>query len=376
MPIDWTLAIPIIVGASITFQGATGSLMGKLGGNAFSTFTIFAVGLIPGIITYLVDTRGGSTVNYSAGFQSAPWFSYLGGFMGPFAVFSIVASIPKIGASLMFTVMVCAQLASAVLFATFGWIGLPKHAPTTGGIVGLCMIIVSVIIIGSSKPTAAADAVADVVVEEESSPVHTVIVESAAAAKNSNNNSNNNNSPQTISPKLQEEDDHHSAERGSLKPPPTSIGFAEYAFYLILAAFAGASGSLQAGMNSTLTLSFNSPSFSTFLVSVIGQVPCVIAFALEYRKTPTDFKAVWRETPWWCWTGGIISYGIVMMFAYLPQHLDISVLQAALVTAQVLSAMVADHYGLWRLQVNRITVTKAAGTVLLVAGVVVLSVLN
>ncbi|KAJ3403184.1 hypothetical protein HDU80_004416 [Chytriomyces hyalinus] len=363
MPIDWTLAIPIIVGASITFQGATGSLMGKLGGNAFSTFTIFAVGLIPGIITYLADTRGGSTVNYSAGFQSAPWFSYLGGFMGPFAVFSIVASIPKIGASLMFTVMVCAQLASAVLFATFGWIGLPKHAPTTGGIVGLCMIIVSVIIIGSSKPTAAA-AVADAtdLVAED---VHTVIVESAAAAKNS-----------TVSPKLQEEDD--SAERGSLKPPtsPSTIGFAEYAFYLVLAAFAGASGSLQAGMNSTLTLSFNSPSFSTFLVSVIGQVPCVIAFALEYRKTPTDFKAVWRETPWWCWTGGIISYGIVMMFAYLPQHLDISVLQAALVTAQVLSAMVADHYGLWRLQVNRITVTKAAGTVLLVAGVVVLSVLN
>ncbi|KAJ3230441.1 hypothetical protein HDU81_004505 [Chytriomyces hyalinus] len=366
MPIDWTLAIPIIVGASITFQGATGALMGKLGGNAFSTLSIFAVGLIPGIITYLVDTRGGSTVNYSAGFQAAPWFSYLGGFMGPFAVFSIVASIPKIGASLMFTVMVCAQLASAVLFATFGWIGLPKHAPTTGGIVGLCMIIVSVIIIGSSKPVAAADAAA--VEDDVTSPVHTVIVDSPAKGS----------SPlQTIAPKSQESDDSAAAaERASLKPPPTSIGFAEYTFYLILAAFAGASGSLQAGMNSTLTLSFNSPSFSTFLVSVIGQVPCLIAYALEYRKTPTDFKAVWRGTPWWCWTGGFISYGIVMMFAYLPQHLDISVLQAALVTAQVLSAMVADHYGLWRLQVNRITVTKAAGTVLLVAGVVVLSVLN
>ncbi|KAI8606828.1 hypothetical protein BC830DRAFT_1176038 [Chytriomyces sp. MP71] len=89
----------------------------------------------------------------------------------------------------------------------------------------------------------------------------------------------------------------------------------------------------------------------------MGQV--VPAYIVEYRKTRTNFRKVWKETPWWCWTTGIISYMVVAIFSYLPTHLDSALLQACLVTSQVILAIVADHLGRRGLKVNRIMLQKA-----------------
>ncbi|KAI8616380.1 hypothetical protein BC830DRAFT_1217950 [Chytriomyces sp. MP71] len=345
MAVDWTLVFPIIVGASITFQGAASALMGKNGGTFYSTFAVFGTGLIPAIIHWLAATNGGTSVDYHTGFSTAAWYSYLGGFCGPSFVMSIIFLAPKIGAGTFFVTSVSAQLTSALVFQNWGWISLPQHTASSGAIAGLCVILLSVAIIGSAKPATPA-------VEAEGEHSVTVIGEE----------------------KIVDGSSDKAMEEGVEVVFKPSINILQYTLYLVIAAGAGISGSLQAGMNSSLGVAFNSPPFCIFVVSLVTLVPVVPAYIVEYRKTPTDFRKVWLETPWWCWTTGIISYMVVAMFSYLPTHLDSAVLQACLVTSQVILAIVADHFGWWGLNVNRITLQKAVGTVMLVAGVVVMSV--
>ncbi|KAJ3230440.1 hypothetical protein HDU81_004504 [Chytriomyces hyalinus] len=369
MAVDWTLIIPILIGALVTFQGAASTLLGKIGGPAFATCLVFTAPILPSLITFLIETKAGATVTFTDGAAQAPWFSYCGGFMGPFIVLSVLTCVPKIGVNLFFSIQVSAQLLSALLFQHFGAVGVVKRAASVGMVVGMSLTIVGVLVIllGKLRSVSQAAAVQKDADYENGTPKSTIgapeSIEFLASDKSTSSSTGD-------LLDIQDTPQEHATTKSE------AVSLLKYFICLVWGIFSGVAASLQAGMNSTLGIKYNSAAFATFIVACVAFVPCLVAYVVEYMRCPTNFKKVRAETPWWCYPCGLVGFGIVMMFSYLPQRLDSSVLMGALVCTQILSSLAADHFGWWGLNVNRVTVLKAVGASLLVGGVIVMSVWN
>ncbi|KAJ3403183.1 hypothetical protein HDU80_004415 [Chytriomyces hyalinus] len=370
MAVDWTLIVPILIGALVTFQGAASTLLGRIGGPAFATWLVFTAPVIPSLITFLIETKAATaTVTFTQGATDAPWFSYCGGFMGPFIVWSVLTCVPKIGVNLFFSIQVSAQLLSALLFQHFGAVGVVQRSASVGMVVGLSLTIVGVLVILLAKLRSAAGQQEEEA-DYENSPTSTIetpeSIEFLASDKASSSTGD----------LLQVEDSPQQKQLQRSGPKSEAVSLLKYGVCLVWGIFSGVAASLQAGMNSTLGIKYNSAAFATFVVACVAFVPCSVAYVVEYMRCPTNFRKVRAETPWWCYPCGLVGFGIVMMFSYLPQRLDSSVLMGALVCTQILSSLAADHFGWWRLSVNRVTGLKAVGASLLVGGVIVMSVWN
>ena len=90
----WLLAL--ISGALIPVQAAANAALSKaINGNVpFSALTLFAVA---GITTALGTLLTGREVPNGAAFAAAPWWSYIGGLIVAFYVFTITFLAPRLG---------------------------------------------------------------------------------------------------------------------------------------------------------------------------------------------------------------------------------------------------------------------------------------
>ena len=55
---------------------------------------------------------------------SAPWYTWLGGILGVAIIFTVAASIPKVGAAAATTAIIAAQVLTACIIDHFGLFGL------------------------------------------------------------------------------------------------------------------------------------------------------------------------------------------------------------------------------------------------------------
>ncbi|NMB10716.1 MAG: DMT family transporter [Firmicutes bacterium] len=113
------LLIAALAGALMALQGSLNSALGKLAGLWEATFlvqitgTLLAVGLLP-----LVGD--GSLKKLWSG----PWYTWLGGVLGVAIVFTVAASIPKVGVASATTAIIVAQVLTACIIDHFGLFGL------------------------------------------------------------------------------------------------------------------------------------------------------------------------------------------------------------------------------------------------------------
>ncbi|KAI8619246.1 hypothetical protein BC830DRAFT_804006 [Chytriomyces sp. MP71] len=350
MAADWTLVFPIIVGSLITFQGVSGAkLASHSSGPGFANFAIFFTSFLAALLGFLIQEKGGTTVDYAAGFAATPWFGYIGGLLGPWIVFTIIALIPRLGASLFFVVQVCAQILGALAIDTFGILGVSQRNPSAGAIVGLTIAIVSVIAFGVAK--------------DDMQP-HTPETSEDEIAQSTSSDTDN-SKLEIVSLEVVENETSATTPRFS---------FALFALFILFAAISGVLNDFQAALNSTVAKGYNSSAFGALLSTIASQFPCAIVFALEYRKTRVSIAKVFKEAPWWTWFGGVISYGIIIMFTYLTDRLGTAVMMGAILSAQVVTSMIADSFGLWGLKVKKASWLKIAAAFFLLAGVIILTV--
>ena len=103
----------------MALQGSLNSALGRLAGLWEATFlvqltgTLLAVGLLP-----LVGS--GSLRKL----WSAPWYLWLGGVLGVAIVFTVAASIPRVGVAPATTAIIVAQVLTACIIDHFGMFGL------------------------------------------------------------------------------------------------------------------------------------------------------------------------------------------------------------------------------------------------------------
>jgi len=125
----------------------------------------------------------------------------------------------------------------------------------------------------------------------------------------------------------------------------------------------GINGRLRAGLGNPLLASLLS-----FTVGTLGLAVTFAATLLLGARDALPFPAV-RNTQWWMWLGGLLGAFYVWVSIIASPKIGFANLFSLVVAGQILLALVFDGFGLLGNPVHALSPLRAAGAVLLVAGV-------
>lgn len=143
-----------------------------------------------------------------------------------------------------------------------------------------------------------------------------------------------------------------------------------YIWYCVLAIIAGTLIPLQAGLNAQLRFRLDSPYYAT-LVSITVSLVAIGLYCLAARP-PLPVLAQAAQSPWWVWAGGIVGVVYIFMVLLLAPKLGATALIASIIGGQMLCSLLLDQYGLIGFAQHPINLGRAAGILLLFAGVVLI----
>lgn len=136
--------------------------------------------------------------------------------------------------------------------------------------------------------------------------------------------------------------------------------------FFFLPILAGIALTTQVGVNSQLREATTSPLTASFISFVVGTV----ALALVVLATRQPFPSVQGlgEISWHKYLGGLIGAAYVTIAIISAQRLSAANMFAFIVTGQMISALICDHFGWLGFKESSATVTRIIGAVLLVGG--------
>jgi transporter family-2 protein len=136
--------IPLIIiaavgGAAITLQGQFMGLMDKAIGTKESVFITYAGGgILAGFL--MLAARGGNL----RAWQSVPWYALLAGVVGLVIVGTIGYTVPRLGLTRAFTIIIAAQLVVAALLDHFGLLGAATRPLDLSRLLGIGTLVLGV----------------------------------------------------------------------------------------------------------------------------------------------------------------------------------------------------------------------------------------
>lgn len=136
----------------------------------------------------------------------------------------------------------------------------------------------------------------------------------------------------------------------------------------ILAVFAGAAITLQAGMNARLGVLFKNPLLATAIAFLLACIFTLIFMVATHRQLPiaSDIKAV----PTYLWFGGILSAFGVGSYYYLIPKMGVGSLMSFALSGQLILAVIAGHFGWFEQPIKPITVRTIVGLLAMVLGII------
>lgn len=140
--------------------------------------------------------------------------------------------------------------------------------------------------------------------------------------------------------------------------------------YMLLAVAAGVGIAFQAVINARLRVVVNSAIWASLIQTCVGLL-MLGTIALVLREGPPLVTGLAR-VPWWVWTGGLLGATFVVTSIVAVAPLGAALMIASVIVGQIVTSLVIDHYGWLGVEVQRISATRAAGAVLLVAGLVLI----
>jgi len=139
---------------------------------------------------------------------------------------------------------------------------------------------------------------------------------------------------------------------------------------ITIAMIAGAALSLQAPINAVLAKGTGHPLWAAAISFGVGLIALLMVGAAS--RTPLPMLSTTGALPWWAWVGGMMGAFYVASAIFVIPKLGAGTLVALVVAGQMLTALLLDHFGAFGLQEQGVTIWRAAGAVLLVAGVVLI----
>ncbi|MBM3928780.1 MAG: DMT family transporter [Sphingomonadales bacterium] len=135
---------------------------------------------------------------------------------------------------------------------------------------------------------------------------------------------------------------------------------------ILLTLLAGIGVAAQAPTNAVLARTAESTLLAALISFGVGTVAIAIAWAATDRTSP----AVLRDAPTWAWLGGIYGAIYVATAAYAVPRLGVATMLMIAIGGQLAAAVVIDHFGLFGLRPQPVSVSRIAGLMLVFAGVV------
>lgn len=136
---------------------------------------------------------------------------------------------------------------------------------------------------------------------------------------------------------------------------------------LVLAVIGGVLLAIQAPTNAILGKASGSPIVAAFISFLIGTIALGAAVATTSGRL---FDPSLKQVPWYAWAGGFYGAFFVAVAAFGAPRVGVGVLLTAAIAGQLAAALVLDHFGLLGLARHPVTLTRAAGLVLVLIGAV------
>ena len=142
-------------------------------------------------------------------------------------------------------------------------------------------------------------------------------------------------------------------------------------FYIIWAIIAGILIAVQASTNTALRLHLSSPWIAALTNFLVGITALIIIILIIRPDTFSAMKPmISGEVPLWKMIGGFLGAFFVLSVTVLAPHLGVGRVILLYLFGQILMSVVIDHFGLFGMPVDKITIQKAIGIAFMVAGVV------
>jgi bacterial/archaeal transporter family-2 protein len=136
----------------------------------------------------------------------------------------------------------------------------------------------------------------------------------------------------------------------------------------LLVMIGGTSFVIQQAVNADLRRTLDSSAWAGF-VSYAGGALCMLALAFGLRS-PLPSLSAWSSVHWFAWTGGLFGAIYIAISILLVRSMGAAAFVALIVTGQMISALLVDHYGLFGMPQSGLDVQRLIGAALLIGGVV------
>jgi len=135
-----------------------------------------------------------------------------------------------------------------------------------------------------------------------------------------------------------------------------------------LAVIVGALIPVQAATNAAMSRVIGSVAITSLALFAIGFV--VVAVWAIVIRVPLPSPETLRRVPAYGWFGGFIVASYVIAITFLAPRLGVGNAIRLVVTGQIVAAVIIDHVGAFGAIVQRLTMGRAIGAVLMIIGVI------
>ncbi|HEY3343936.1 MAG TPA: DMT family transporter [Anaerolineaceae bacterium] len=130
------LLVGLIAGASVGIQSPIAGAMGQRVGGLASSFIVHFSGMLFSAVFLIF--RGGEKFQ---DWTKLPWYMLISGVFGVILYQCISIVLPRLGGTLMVTLIIIGQLLVNVLVDHFGWLGVATHPITPARGLGIAILL-------------------------------------------------------------------------------------------------------------------------------------------------------------------------------------------------------------------------------------------
>lgn len=135
----WLIIIAVIGGVTVALQGQFMGLIDKGIGTRESVFITYAIGgILAGVI--MLAARGGNLRSW----QEVPWYALSAGVLGLVIVAAISYTVPRLGLSKAFTIIVASQFLTIAILDHFGLMGAVVRPLDLSRLAGFGVLVLGV----------------------------------------------------------------------------------------------------------------------------------------------------------------------------------------------------------------------------------------
>lgn len=140
-------------------------------------------------------------------------------------------------------------------------------------------------------------------------------------------------------------------------------------FWILMALLSGAFLPIQAGLNTKVGKTLDSPLYAalvSFLVGTIG----LIVYILITRQSVS--LANIKEAPSYIWLGGLLGAFYITVIVLVFPKLGPGLTFGLIVAGQMVISIVLEHFNVLVTQPSPVNIMKIVGMILVVAGVIII----